>query len=401
MKLLVLLTSGGITITDGKSSPIHIAESHPMFKLVLSLVEKEETTIQDVLNVTDIKSKLQYSDDHLEIYFEKGDDEDHCDQNVANSDEYEEYSDLVVKIDGKTIDKLPKSIERRIVATMKETNNDSVKFNFKIFGKFLSRLYQNPSFTVVNQLYRFMEHNNLPITQNGTFLAYKKVDYDYKDLHSHTIDNSIGQIPSLTRNLVEDNPDITCSAGLHVCSKDYLPYYGSNTPLVNRVMVVEVDPVDVESVPRDYNNAKMRVCKYSVVDELTDFDVSLGSFYFGKHEKGWVNKTLASIKDFYVEFWKLGSSDSFNWDFIPKRDGYWNNSVLALFIDTVKSEFGPIFSEQEEKDFDNIEHIAYHPLELFSLLSYHDTSAFDKLGEKTDTDKDTDTDTDIGVGVSF
>ena len=81
---------------------------------------------------------------------------------------------------------------------------------------FMENLFQNPSKRAVDELYGFLEKNNLPITPEGHFLAYKKVRGDYKDCHTGTMDNSVGRVVEMERNQVDDNKDNTCSTGLHL-----------------------------------------------------------------------------------------------------------------------------------------------------------------------------------------
>lgn len=138
------------------------------------------------------------------------------------------------------------------------------------YVKFLDKLMLNPSSTAVKELYLFIEGCNLPITPDGNFLAYKRVRSDYTDIHSGNYDNSIGSTPTMERNEVDDNRDNTCSAGLHFCSYDYLPHFGAGPG--NKVVVVEVNPADVVSIPSDYNNAKGRTWTYKVVDEIADWE---------------------------------------------------------------------------------------------------------------------------------
>jgi len=130
---------------------------------------------------------------------------------------------------------------------------------------FLGNLKQNPSKRAVDELYGFLEKNMLPLTPDGHFLAYKKVRNDYKDIHSGTFDNSIGQVVSMPRNEVDENANNTCSAGLHFCSLEYLPRFGRSSG--DRVMLLKINPADVVSIPVDYNNAKGRCCRYEVVAE--------------------------------------------------------------------------------------------------------------------------------------
>jgi len=129
---------------------------------------------------------------------------------------------------------------------------------------FLENLMKNPSKRAVDELYLWLEKTSLPITEDGYFLAYKKVRDDYKDYYTGTMDNSVGQVLEMPRNKVDDNRDQTCSYGLHFCSLSYLPsYYGGQ----GKVMIVKVNPADVVSIPSDYNNAKGRACRYEVIGE--------------------------------------------------------------------------------------------------------------------------------------
>ena len=155
-------------------------------------------------------------------------------------------------------------------------------------ARFLENLMQNPSHRAVNELHKFMEACDMPITEDGRLLAYRSVNEDFWDTHTGktslslppdkiptygglpngknvmthngvTTDLSTGKcVVSMPRNMVNENPDQTCSDGLHVCSQKY-GMYGS------RLLLVAVNPADVVSVPNEYNAAKMRVSKYEVL----------------------------------------------------------------------------------------------------------------------------------------
>lgn len=130
---------------------------------------------------------------------------------------------------------------------------------------FMENLMQNPSKRAVDELYAFLEKGNLPITADGHFLAYKKIRNDYKDIHSGTMDNSVGQVVEMERNEVDDNKDRTCSTGLHFCSKDYLSNFGSSD---SRTVILKINPKDVVSIPADYHSTKGRTCRYEVIEEI-------------------------------------------------------------------------------------------------------------------------------------
>ena len=149
------------------------------------------------------------------------------------------------------------ALARRMIEMLQEG------FSIEPMVNFMDNLMQNPSKRAVDELYGFLEKNNLPITPDGHFLAYKRVRDNYFDCHTGTMDNSVGQIVEMERNRVDDNKDNTCSAGLHFCSKEYLNHFGGE-----RTVIVKINPRDVVSIPSDYNNSKGRACRYEVIAEL-------------------------------------------------------------------------------------------------------------------------------------
>lgn len=147
--------------------------------------------------------------------------------------------------------------------------------------KFMENLERNPSKRAVDELYTFLEKNSLPITDGGTFIAYKRVkqatfdrpDFNIKagdlvDAYTGKIRNNVGDQPTMKRNEVDDDCSRTCSEGLHFASMAYLDEsgYASGGTLI----LIEVDPADVVSIPRDYNNQKGRCCSYRVLSIADD-----------------------------------------------------------------------------------------------------------------------------------
>lgn len=152
---------------------------------------------------------------------------------------------------------LPNAITKRILEMI---DND---FDTGPIENFLKNLFDNPSNRSVEELYRFLECNSLPITEDGHFLAYKRVREDWTDTHSGTISNTVGTTVEMPRNQVDDDKDRTCSAGLHFASLGYLRSFWGD-----RLIALKINPKDVVSIPVDYNNTKGRCCKYEVVAEL-------------------------------------------------------------------------------------------------------------------------------------
>tara|TARA_R100000152_G_C6762239_1_gene186461 strand:- start:397 stop:1296 length:900 start_codon:yes stop_codon:yes gene_type:complete len=160
---------------------------------------------------------------------------------------------------------------------------------YKPVIRFLDKLMENPSRRSINELYAFLEHKAMPLTPDGNFLAYKGVRDDYTDWHSGKFRNKVGDEHEMIRNKVCDDANIGCSYGFHAGSLEYAKGYGNG----GHLMVVEINPADVVSVPNDCDQQKLRTSKYKVVahferkleeplcDEYGDYDD-----YYDLHDAG-------------------------------------------------------------------------------------------------------------------
>lgn len=147
---------------------------------------------------------------------------------------------------------------------------------------FMLNLMQNPSKRAVDELYSFLDVGELPITEDGYVLAFKNVRSDYFSIHGNPsikpmkgrsneqgqIFNGVGEYIEIRRNQVDENPDQTCSDGLHVASIGYLPHFSDTAD--GKTVICKIHPKDFIAIPRDYNNQKARVCAYEVVSEYKD-----------------------------------------------------------------------------------------------------------------------------------
>ncbi len=137
--------------------------------------------------------------------------------------------------------------------------------------KFILKLNLNPSKRAVDELYTFLEHRALPITDNGNFLAYKAVREDYTDKHTGKFLNTVDSVLEMPRNKVDDDKNVGCSYGFHAGTVEYAKDFMSRD---GHLMIVEINPADVVSIPTDCQFQKLRTCKYKVVGEyeidLTD-----------------------------------------------------------------------------------------------------------------------------------
>ena len=153
---------------------------------------------------------------------------------------------------------------------------------------FIENLMQNPS-NCMDDLYEFLEYGEMPITNDGCFLAYKRVNDDYTSVHDRKTMNNLFStmteetlkklpfthngvvtrvengvtIVEMERRFVNHNRNETCSSGLHFCSLEYLKSFTGE-----RIILLKINPKDVVSIPSDYNNTKGRACKYEVIGEL-------------------------------------------------------------------------------------------------------------------------------------
>ena len=147
---------------------------------------------------------------------------------------------------------IPNNINSRIIQMATKGEDPTPLF------KFWERLQKNPSMRSVQQLWTFLEHKGIPLTKEGTFLAYKGVKGNFKDAHTGTIDNKPGMVNKMPRNEISDDPNHACHEGFHVGALRYAQSFSQ------RVVVCEVDPENVVCVPYDSNAEKMRVCEYTV-----------------------------------------------------------------------------------------------------------------------------------------
>ncbi len=148
---------------------------------------------------------------------------------------------------------LPVELNSRISAMANEGLDPSPML------RFYERLHKNPSFRSRTQAYRFMQHNNISVEPDGTFLAYKGVNDNFTDCHTGTISNAPGVVNQMARNLISDDPDKTCHFGFHVGAKSYADSFGPT------VVICRIDPENIVCVPNDHNAQKMRVCLYEVI----------------------------------------------------------------------------------------------------------------------------------------
>lgn len=126
---------------------------------------------------------------------------------------------------------------------------------------FLEKCINNKFINAPKELCDFLTKMETRITEDGCFLAYKKVRGNLKSVYDNTTLNLPGTYVEVDKFDTDRNR--TCSYGLHFCSRGYLNSYPGDA-----ILIVKVDPEDVVSIPTDYDYEKGRCRKYYIVGVL-------------------------------------------------------------------------------------------------------------------------------------
>lgn len=229
-----IITNSGIINVVLNGAPTTVATDHTNYnKIVTALREKEYDLIDGLINLAKpIEKAIEHTGSSL--------------VSIKNGLIY--YNGFIVD----------NTLTRRILSMIEK------EYPFDPMIAFLENLMSNPSADAIRELYDFMDHNQMPITEDGYMLAYKRVTEDWVDFYTHSVDNSIGTLVSMPRSGVVADSARTCAAGLHFCSLEHLPLYHGGS---GRAIIIKINPKDVVSIPCTYKNAKGRCCAYTVLSE--------------------------------------------------------------------------------------------------------------------------------------
>lgn len=234
-----IITDSTITLIS-ETGPSVIGKTHPNFyKIKKALLQKNFLEVEEMLDV---------------------------------KNGYKEFSNGLIAVDGDNLIYdgviIHNVLTQRIVEMIHNGDEATPMLNF------LVNLMDNPSEGSIDQLYTFLEHENLPITEDGCFLAYKAINRDYTDKYTGTISNKVGDKVKMPYEEVTADPTKHCSSGLHCGSIDYVRCYGNFKTDENgehtgdRLVTVKVNPNAVVSVPEDSDRQKVRVYRYVVHEEI-------------------------------------------------------------------------------------------------------------------------------------
>ena len=186
---------------------------------------------------------------------------------------------------------LEETLASHMLSLLNEDNTPKDEKLWKSYVTFLDNLHQNVNEDVRNQLFRWMDYENeagngFGITEDGCIVGYKGCQGTILEPMSSfsgtaivdgveitgRIPNKIGSVVQMPRSAVQYDPEVGCSVGLHVGTRDYAVNWA---PIL---LLVKVNPRDVVSVPYECNSQKMRVCEYTVL-KVTDASEEHKRFY--------------------------------------------------------------------------------------------------------------------------
>lgn len=262
----------------------------------------------------------------------------------------DEIQSIVDKVDEEIdITKVAPTLQNFII---KITNDINVDDNVVLaWTKFARKLQRNVDPYIRSQLFNFLNYlidteNSLALTPEGNFIGYKGIQKNYLssragngfvdgvEYKNTQIPNKPGTIVSMNRHEVQADPNQTCSFGLHVGSYSYAKGF---QPLV---VLVEVNPENVVSVPSDYNGQKLRCSEYKVIKEV---DKPLTEFLY---EEKQTSLTDLNDEDFFSE--NEEDTNKTLLTNIDDNDSFFseNNSTDLTSL----SDDNNFFSEQNEKE---------------------------------------------------
>jgi hypothetical protein len=104
----------------------------------------------------------------------------------------------------------------------------------------------------VDDLMRFLEKGDLPLTEDGSIIAYKLLNTQnhangtFADVHSGNVYQSVGDYVCVDESLVDLNRRNDCSNGLHIARRGYLRSFTGDA-----CVLCKIEPEDVMVVPHN------------------------------------------------------------------------------------------------------------------------------------------------------
>ena len=238
-----------ITVFIEGRKPLSAHSSHPNYEAIREGALADDESVVDLFDVSDaVAERFDKLSERVSVAFGR------------------------VYFDGVEI---KSALTKQIVRFLNEGVDD-----WKPLVNFFEKVMQNPSEHSRDNLYDWIDaqqqaEGGFSITRNGNIVGYKGVrenDGEYSSVNTGRaivngevqnghISNSIGAVVEMPRSEVQFDPGIGCDVGLHIGTYNYAEGWAEGA-----LLEVHVNPRDVVSVPTDCGAAKMRTCRYLVVD---------------------------------------------------------------------------------------------------------------------------------------
>lgn len=178
------------------------------------------------------------------------------------------YANGVIYFDGDPQDDI---CARQIVEAISEGSS------YEPFVYFMEKVASNPNAHSREQLFGWMKKHSLTVDSDGDIIAYRGVRVDNEGNFTSTtqgpavvdgvpvdgyVPNYIGAVVEMPRSMVQHNPAVGCDTGLHAANWRYASTMGSVR------IKIKINPRDVVSVPTESNEEKMRVCRFTVLEQI-------------------------------------------------------------------------------------------------------------------------------------
>lgn len=236
-----------ITVFTGEGAPLVAHSSHPNFDKIVEGVLAKDASVIDLFDVaTSAATKFNRLTDRV---------------STANGHLYLDHEEV------------HNSLATQVVRFLSEKVED-----WKPLVAFFENVQSNPQEHSRTQLYDWLAKRDFTITPDGLIVGYKSVykldDGGFKSVMSgnaivngevqkgHIVQGK-GDVVEMPRGDVQHDPSVGCHTGLHVGSYDYAKDFSGDT-----ILEIHVNPRDVVSVPTDCDWAKVRTCRYTVVDTI-------------------------------------------------------------------------------------------------------------------------------------
>lgn len=139
------------------------------------------------------------------------------------------------------------------------------------FTKFMQRIAAvvNERKHTIEDLLYFMNKGDLPIADDGSIIAYKRLyrvnGNTFVDTHTRRVKQMVGSRVFMDHSMVDPVRKHECSNGLHIGRRDYMGNFSGDV-----IIICKINPEDVIAVPRDYSGSKMRCAGYNIVAKINE-----------------------------------------------------------------------------------------------------------------------------------